>query len=741
MPSSKEKHPHYNLDSGYSHSRIKSLQKIFPYAWKRRWIFVLILVLNALLASSLQIRNFIPGIFLEGVLMPKISKGETFFSDKIIVFLKPLGISNPSEEKGFTISGSFSNLKLLSYENEKGSDKENEEGIYKFENGTVIFEFDGPKEARRSPEMFFENLTIKFAPEEPNVVLQSEDGRIKEIKKGSLTLDTRTTNLGPRSWQILKILCLVGLFATFLIFASRSTSKLFQQYVLQHVLADLRAELIGHMSTLSLDFFNNRSRGDLMSRISGDLQTVNTTVQMIFGDFLQQPILLIFSAGMCIYMGGWLALPVLATFPLLFILMAKAGKKVRKRSRKQSSKRGLMSIAVEQLFSGIRTVKSFNMEDYEKKHFGEKNQAVVKETLKTARAKIIANSLVEFSSHLGIILILGLGGYLLIQRGLKISVAELTIFIASVNGMYNPVKVLAKNYTNFQESMGALDRIMVIFENKPSISVVENAEILPVFKKSIRYDNVSFSYGRLPVLKNINFEISAGTLTAIVGPTGAGKSTLVDLLLRFMDPTGGKILFDDHDIRNYSLNSLTSQVSIVSQDPFLFDTTIENNIRYGKPDATTEEIQEAARMANIHEDILSFPDSYDTYIGDRGVMLSGGQRQRVTIARALLKNAPILILDEATSNLDSESEASVQEEMENLIKVRSTIAIAHRLSTIIKADRIFVLDHGEIVETGTYSELIEKKGLFFKLYSRQSGNGFAGSEAETEADADAETEE
>ena len=442
---------------------------------------------------------------------------------------------------------------------------------------------------------------------------------------------------------------------------------------------------------------------------------------------------------MIFWINWWLALiATVGFFPMLFFVVLRFGKQVRKRSRRQSSKAGIMTTALEQLFSGIRTVKSFSMESYEKKHFDEKNQAVVKEGLRTLRAKVLSNTLVELAAHGAVIIALGVGGYFLIGGKLGLSIGDLIAFTAALNTMYTPVKSLARAYATFQESLGAMERVTEIFEARPGIRQAPDATPLPPFESTIRYEGVDFSYGRERVLDSIDLEISAGKLTAVVGPTGAGKSTLVDLLLRFYDPTAGRILVDGTDIRTVTLDSLIRQISIVSQDPFLFDTTIRNNILYGRPDATKEEIEVAARAANVHDFITSLPEGYDTEIGDRGTQLSGGQRQRLTIARSLLKNAPILILDEATSNLDAESEAAVQSALERLIRVRSTIAIAHRLSTIRSADKIIVLNHGRIVEQGDYAELLKRRGLFFRLYSKQfePGNGDGGGDKAAEPEGD-----
>ncbi len=713
------------MSNATRHITSRNLRKLLPHIWRRRWLLILTFGIMCVYSATLQLRNLVPGVFFDGVLVPGLG-GKSMMPQSFRRILAPIGI-NPSEhEQPVVLSGGFRDLVLEDYRNVEAT----EEGRYTFHDGTARFRLVVGDDAvpQGSPVKF---TRLSIACDETAVARGPED-RIASIREGSsLRLELTPPVDMTRKGHLLQVLVVFGLAVCLLIFATRFASKFLEQYVLQHVLAGIRQDLIDHMSSLSLSFYNNRSRGDLLSRLSNDLNRVSTTLQLIFGDILLQPLVLLFSAATCLYINWWLALIVFLAFPFLFVLMARAGKKVRRRSHKQSAKRGLMTTAVEQLFSGIRTVKSFNMEKFEREHFDEKNAAVVKESMRTAKAKIFANTTVEFVAHAGVIVVLAIGGFFLVRGELGLTIGELVVFIACVNTMYMPVKVLAKSYTAFQDSMGAMDRVMEIFDSRPTIIEVPGASALPPFRQSILFDGVSFSYGREPVLQDLDLEIRAGTLTAIVGPTGAGKSTIVDLLLRFYDPTEGRILIDGRDIRSVTIDSLTAQISIVSQDPFLFDTTIANNIHYGRPGASRDEIEEAARMANIHDFIVSLPSGYDTPIGDRGVMLSGGQRQRITIARSLLKDAPILILDEATSNLDSESESAVQDALEKLIKVRSTIAIAHRLSTIVKADQIVVVDCGRIVETGRHRDLIERRGLFYRLYSRQQGNGdgFLGSES------------
>ena len=704
-----------HIRSGPTPNQWKSLRRILPYLWQRRRLLALTFFFMLLFSGSLQLRNLVPALFLDGVLVPGLGGGKSSISVEIKKWLSPLGVQ-PGTSIPTTIRTGFEGLVFESYER-----FEDTQSGFVFYDGVGSFTLKSDALTRRVESMPFSRMEISCAIED--LQLDSE-GKPETIPSGRWLELSQTTRVSDgEKTSLLQGLIFLGLIVTISLFITRFCFRYLSQYILQEVLADLRQALINHMSLLSLSFFDSRSRGDLISRLSNDLQKLNATLQMIFGDLFLQPMILIASSTVCMWLCWWLTLPIIViAFPILFVIMSKTGKQVLRRSLKQSTKRGIMTTAVEQLFSGIRTVKSFNMEGHEQQHFAEKNRSVAKETVRTAKAKILNNTLVELTSHLGLIVVLAVGGFLLLRNQLGLPTWKLVMFIATVQTMYQPVKVLAKAYASFQESMGAMERVNEIFDIKPTITDATDAVTLPPFTQAIHYEHVSFSYGRETVLKDLDFEIKAGTLTAIVGPTGAGKSTIVDLLLRFYDPTHGRILIDGHDLKSTTLESLSAQIAIVGQEPFLFDTTIRNNILYGRPDATNDEVVEAAKLANVHDFIHSLPEAYDTEIGDRGGMLSGGQRQRITIARALIKNAPILILDEATSSLDAESEAAVQKALENLFKIRSTIAIAHRLSTIVNADKILVLSEGRIVEHGSYKELLEARGLFYRLYSKQSGS-------------------
>ncbi len=700
----------------------RSFRRLIPYLIRRKGIFALTVFFMIIYSAGVNSRNLIPAIFFDGILISEELSDDSVLSNSLRKVSDWLGFSPQPKDLPSGIphltARKVDQVRVLA-SREDLTEEELKRGSGRFTDGRVqlsVYTSDEPSNPTPM-SLAFTELKIRFETAQA----QYSDTTSEWVFSSARLIDIkyRQQRSDPEKMGLLKFIFIFGISVCILIAVSRFIQAYLIGYLLNHILADLRRDLMAHMCTLSLSFFNQRSKGDLLSRLSNDLTTVSQSLQIFFSDLILKPLMFSLAVVVIFMINWWLALITLSFFPFLFLIVLKFGKKVRRRSRQQSNKRGVMTMALEQLFGGIRTVKSFSMEPHEKEHFENRNMAVVFQALRTLKAKVLSNSTVELASHLGVIIALSLGGYYLIRGELGMSIGDLIAFTAALNTMYTPVKSLARAYSSFQESLGAMERVTEIFETRPTVTEIEDAGTLKPFKNSIEFKNVSFNYGRESVLEGIDLKFPSGQLTAIVGPTGSGKSTLVDLILRFYDPTQGAISIDGTDIKTVTLESLLSQIAIVSQDPFLFDTTIKNNLLYGRPDATQEEIEEAARAANIHDFIVSLPEGYETMIGDRGAMLSGGQRQRMTIARALLKNAPILILDEATSSLDTESEAQVQTALEKLFKVRSTIAIAHRLSTIRDADKIIVLEDGKIVEMGTFDELLEANGLFRRLHDKQ----------------------
>jgi subfamily B ATP-binding cassette protein MsbA len=495
---------------------------------------------------------------------------------------------------------------------------------------------------------------------------------------------------------------------------------------------DVRQSLFKSLGRQSVAYFTRQRSGDVISRITNDVTVVNATFKVLFESLIQQPLTAVGALVTAAIFSPFLFVISAPFYLLLMLPILRSTKKVRKHGRGRLEKLGVVTEAIQQLFSGIRIVKAFGMERHEEKSFVEKNKGFITSTMKMNRAKIKGRSVQELMYNIGTAGLLLLGIWTVSLEFL--TVTEFVGFLLAMIQAYHPLKAASKAWNVMQESRGGVERILEVLHEEPLIQDRHGALDFPGVKAEIQFEHVSFSYTALdpklvkgaegvlplPVIHDVSLRVNVGEVVALVGQSGGGKSTLVDLLARFYDPQKGQILVDGKDIRDYRFASYLEAIAIVSQDPFLFNTTIRENIRYGRDGANTEEVEEAARVALAHDFILDQPDGYDTLIGERGVKLSGGQRQRITIARAVLKNAPILILDEATSSLDSQSEREVQRAIDNLIRHRTTFVIAHRLSTIVHADKILVVDQGRIVERGCHKELLESKGRYHDLWRSQN---------------------
>lgn len=479
-------------------------------------------------------------------------------------------------------------------------------------------------------------------------------------------------------------------------------------FIGQRIVADLRYRLYEQIQKQSLTFFAKHHTGELMSRITNDVNSIQHAVSEAVTSLLKDSFTLVSLVFVIFYRDWQLAMIAMFVFPLTIYPIAKFGQKMRRNATKTQVTMAGLTTLLQETISGTRIVKAFCMEAYENMRFSRENEKLMRLALRSVSINAISSPFMEFLGGIGIAAIIFYGGYQIIHG--SSTPGTFFSFLTALIMLYEPVKRLTNVNNTIQKGIAGAERVYRILDLVPDIMDRENAVELPRITDKIEIRDVSFAYNDTPVLRNISLTIRAGEVVAFVGMSGGGKTTLVNLIPRFYDVLAGKILIDGHDIRDVSLLSLRRQIGIVTQQTILFNDTVKNNISYGSRDCSDQEIIEAARAANAHEFIMNLPEGYDTVIGEQGTKLSGGERQRVSIARALLKNAPILILDEATSSLDTEAEMEVQEALERLMKGRTTLVIAHRLSTIRNADRIVVLVKGEILEEGSPRRAAGKAG-------------------------------
>ncbi len=512
----------------------------------------------------------------------------------------------------------------------------------------------------------------------------------------------------------------------FLLLLAQSVFSFFRIYlfvqVVENSLADLRRELYGHLVRLPMSFFSQQRVGELNSRISSDVSSLTETFTTSLAEFIRQFILIVGGVIFLTLLSPKLTLVMLAIVPVVAVLAIIFGRKIRKISRETQDKVAESNTIVEETLQGISSVKAFANEAFEILRYGKSMKEVVKNALRGAVARGLFASFIILCLFGSIVLVIW-AGMREVQGG-TIKIADMFEFILYSVFIGASIGGIAELYATIQRAIGATERIFEILDEKPETSSAPSEPIPTIrFQGEVVFDKVAFTYPsrkEIQVLKEISLAAKKGETIAIVGPSGSGKTTMAQLLMRFYDPDSGRIIIDGKNAKDYSLDTLRGNTAVVPQDVLLFGGSIEENIAYGKPGATDEEIREAARKANALEFIDTFPEKMKTIVGERGIKLSGGQRQRIAIARAVLKNPSILILDEATSSLDSESERLVQEALDQLMVGRTSFVIAHRLSTIRKADKIIVLDHGVVRESGTHEELIRmENGLYRSLSTLQ----------------------
>jgi len=519
----------------------------------------------------------------------------------------------------------------------------------------------------------------------------------------------------------LKYVCGVVIISALFSNLFRYLSQRTMENLRVHTLLNFRKSVFNNVMNLHLGFFSNERKGDIISKIASDVQVVQYSVTGTLQVIFKEPLTLIAYMIWLFSISTKLTLVSLLVIPVSGFVIARIVKRLKAQAAASAQTYSNMISNLDEALSGIKIIKAFNATEFIKGKFDKENKKYSAITRSMARRQQLASPVSEF---FGISMIAGIllyGGHLIFTNDPSaLKPEEFLTYIALFSQVMRPAKAISDSFSNIHSGIAAGERVLNLIDEKPAITDAPGAKNITTFNQGIQFDNVKFAYGDREVLSGINLTVPKGKTVALVGPSGGGKSTLMDMIPRFMDPQGGKILIDGNDIKEVTAQSLRNLMGIVNQESILFNDTIYNNIAFGKPDATPQQVEEAARIANAHNFITEAEQGYQTNIGDRGSKLSGGQRQRICIARAVLNNPPIMLLDEATSALDTESEKLVQDALNNLMKNRTSLIIAHRLSTIQNADIIVVLENGKIIEHGTHQQLILHNGLYRKLIDMQT---------------------
>ncbi len=549
--------------------------------------------------------------------------------------------------------------------------------------------------------------------------MSMSSGSLKEIIVNNFYYYTQESISKFGASTTLALLALALIIMTALKTGTSYLSSYFIVPLRSGIVRDIRNFVYDKITRLPIGFFTGERKGDVMARMSGDVAEIENSVMASLDMMFKNPVMIIVCLGMMIAVSWQLTIFVLILLPLAGIVMGRVGKKLKRKSLEGQNQWGVLMSNIEETLGGLRVIKAFNAEDKIRSRFHTENQIFYHLSNKIARRQQLAHPMSEFLGTVAIAIVLWFGGALILSGSTDMNAASFIYYMVIFYSIINPAKDLSKAAYSIQKGLASMERVDRILNAPNPIRDPENPVEIPSHSGSISYRNVSFSYGEHKVIDNVDLEIPAGATVALVGQSGSGKSTLADLLPRFYDVDEGAICVDGIDIRNLRVHDLRSLMGNVNQEAILFNDTFYNNITFGVDHATQEQVEEAARIANAHEFIMESEQGYNTVIGDRGCRLSGGQRQRLSIARAILKNPPVLILDEATSALDSESEKLVQEALDRLMKDRTTLVIAHRLSTIRNASMICVMHEGRIVERGTHDELIELGGYYKRLVDMQ----------------------
>jgi subfamily B ATP-binding cassette protein MsbA len=493
------------------------------------------------------------------------------------------------------------------------------------------------------------------------------------------------------------------------------------EWVLGSIMVDMKRDVCSKLLALPLRFHQDRRRGDVLTRTMADVGGAHGALSLLFGELVQQIVMIGVGLPILFFISWRLALVSLVLGPLLIGVISIFGRRIRESARRRQEKVADVTQRLLEILSGIKVIKAFRAETLEDRAFRKETRRLFARSMQVARYRVFARSLVEMLNNAMAIAMLGLGALLVLRGRFGLTVGDVSAFATVLTTTYKPVKGLAKDWVKLMDAQPSAERFYEVMDTPIEVKDAPDAVRIGRLRHGVTLTDVCFSYGREPVLDRVSFQANAGEVVAIVGRTGAGKTTLIDLLMRFYDPDSGSIAFDGIDLRRVERDSLLAQIAVVGQEPFLFDASIRENLLYGRPGAREEQILAAARAAHVHEFATQLPEGYETEVGSVGVRLSGGQRQRITIARAILRDPSILIFDEATSSLDSKSEKYVQDAIDALLGGHRTVfVIAHRLSTIRRADKIVVLENGTISQIGTHAELLRAGGLYRELVELQT---------------------